>query len=69
MSGENKRGDILKFKKKRNRKERTEYYCCQSFARERDLENRLVSFHGRFYHKARNIEPRPSLPLSKSRLP
>ena len=45
--------DILKFGKK------TEPQS-QSFARERDLENRLVSFHGRFYHKTRNIEP-PSL--------
>ena len=63
ISGENKRGDILKFEKNGTAKrERNNiiYYCCQSFARERDLENRLVSFHGRFYHKTTNIEP-PSL--------
>ena len=43
--------------KKWNHKERTEHYCCQSFAQEQYLGNWLVSFYGRFYHKIRNIEP------------
>ena len=60
ISGENKRGDILKFGKTEPQRENGINYCCQPFALERDLENRLVSFHGRCYHRTRNIE-RPSL--------
>ena len=58
ISGENKRGNILKFEKKRTTKRKQNKLFLSVFrARERDLENRLVSFHGRFYHKTGYIEP------------
>ena len=54
--------NILKFGKNgTTKRERNKLLLSVFRARKkRDLENRLVSFHGRFYHKTRNIEP-PSL--------